>query len=104
MATESSNQPLEAVTPEFIGCRIKVLPEDAWISAAADATAENPANATQSPMLYQATDQVVPPEHLALLTSKYWGTSGVKLTVSFLDNPEEALRTRIVKHMNAWAH
>ncbi len=40
--------------------------------------------------------------HLALLTAKYWGARGVNLTVSFLDNPEAAVRTRILSHMNAW--
>jgi hypothetical protein len=37
-----------------------------------------------------------------VLTTAYWGTSGVKLTVAFLDNPETALKKRILDHMNAW--
>jgi hypothetical protein len=37
------------------------------------------------------------------LTTKYWRTNGVRLTVAFLDNPPAALRTRILSHMNAWA-
>ncbi len=43
------------------------------------------------------------PEHIALVTSKYWGPTGVDLSVSFLDNRPAALRARIIQHMNAWA-
>src|SRR5205807_3648017 len=43
------------------------------------------------------------PQHIAVLTTKYWHTKGVKLTVGFLDNPPADLRSRIVSHMNAWA-
>jgi len=31
-----------------------------------------------------------------------WPRSGVRLTVGFLDNPERALRERILHHMNLW--
>jgi hypothetical protein len=54
-------------------------------------------------MLLQAVPEaVIPPEHLALLTPKYWGKSGVRLTVGFLDNPPADLRARLLSHMNAW--
>lgn len=43
------------------------------------------------------------PSRLAVLTSKYWRTNGVRLTVAFLDRPEKALRQRILEHMNAWS-
>ena len=39
---------------------------------------------------------------LAVLTTKYWGAKGVKLTVGFLDNPSAELKARILLHMNAW--
>jgi hypothetical protein len=42
-------------------------------------------------------------EHIALLTTKYWGAGGVRLTVAFLDNPPSALRNRVLDHMNAWS-
>ncbi|KAK5718564.1 hypothetical protein LTR15_008295 [Elasticomyces elasticus] len=84
MAMESSTQVLEAATAER-------------------AIRRNPANAPDLQMLHQATNDVLEPQHLALLTSKYWGASGVRLAVSFLDNPEVDLRTRILGHMNAWA-
>ena len=88
--------------PEVKGCSIKVLPEHQWVSAAARAVDRNPANAPMIQML--ARDVTIPLSHphLALLTAKYWGARGVNLTVSFLDNPEAAVRTRILSHMNAW--
>jgi hypothetical protein len=51
---------------------------------------------------HASPDTVLPPEHLALLTQKYWGPAGVRLTVGFLDNPPADLRARILSHMNAW--
>jgi hypothetical protein len=40
---------------------------------------------------------------LALDVTKYWGKSGVKLTVGFLDGSQADLRARILAHMNAWS-
>ena len=42
------------------------------------------------------------PEAIAVLTTKYWGAGGVRLTVGFLDDPPADLRARIIVHMNAW--
>ena len=42
-------------------------------------------------------------EHIALVTSKYWGPEGVDLSVSFMETRPVALRRRILEHMNAWA-
>jgi hypothetical protein len=87
----------------YIGCSIKVLPEDAWVPAARTAVTINPANAPATQMLaLGASGQVIAPEHLALLTSKYWGGGGVTLTVGFLDSPPADLRKRIISHMNSW--
>ncbi len=85
-------------------CAIKVLPKELWIGAASSAAGINPANA---PAL-QALRAIAPtadiaPEHLALMTSKYWGSGGVRLTVGFLDNPPADLRARLLSHMNSWA-
>jgi len=86
-----------------ISCTIKVLPEDQRAPAAATAIGINPANAPAVDALRAAAPGVViPPAHLALLTAKYWGAKGVRLTVGFLDNPPADLRARIVLHMNAW--
>ncbi|KAI1054037.1 hypothetical protein LB507_007492 [Fusarium sp. FIESC RH6] len=100
----SVNGSSNGTTDNFIGCTIKTLPEAEWQPAAATAVARNPANAPMVQMLRQkATRGGVPdPSQLAVLTSKYWGTGGVRLTVSFTDGPESALRARILSHMNAW--
>jgi hypothetical protein len=42
------------------------------------------------------------PERIAVVTTKYWGIKGVRLTVAFLDNAPSDLRKRILAHMNAW--
>jgi hypothetical protein len=42
-------------------------------------------------------------ESIAVMTTKYWGVKGVKLTVGFLDDAPADLRARILQHMNAWA-
>jgi Astacin (Peptidase family M12A) len=83
-------------------CTIKLLPSEQWIPAAAQAVELNPANALALHTLRQALPDVIPPEHLALLTKKYWGKAGVRLTVGFLDNPPADLRARIISHMNSW--
>jgi hypothetical protein len=43
------------------------------------------------------------PRRLAVVVDKKWPASGVRLSVSFLDNPLQALRSRILQHMNAWS-
>ena len=84
-------------------CTVKLLPKDQWSKAAANAVTVNPMNSPSLHLLKLATpDTVLNPEHIALLTSKYWGNNGVSLTVGFLDNPPADLRARILSHMNAW--
>src|SRR5262249_53680746 len=86
-----------------IGCTIKTLPQQEWTRAASKAIEINPANAPALDALRAAAPNVViPPQHLALLTSKYWGNKGVRLTVGFLDAPPADLQARIISHMNAW--
>lgn len=90
-----------STTPSI--CTIKLLPEEQWIAAAEKAIEINPANAPAVHMLRLAVPAAtISPEKLALLTAKYWGIGGVRLTVGFLDNPPADLRTRILLHMNAW--
>ena len=36
------------------------------------------------------------------MIARRWPQSGIKLTVQFLDSPTQALRARILSHMNAW--
>jgi hypothetical protein len=42
-------------------------------------------------------------ERIAVVTTKYWHTKGVRLTVGFLDGADSALRKHVLAHMNAWA-
>lgn len=100
MATPSG--PVDAGIGEVRGCTIKLLHRDQWVPAAERAVAHNPANAPFLQMLRGAASSVPSKDHLALLTAKYWGSAGVHLTVSFLDNPAADLRARILSHMNAW--
>lgn len=85
-------------------CTPKRLPHDLLVSAAKTATEINPVN---HPPLYRMAS-VVPgfeptPDRIAVLTTKFWRTNGVRLTVGFLDNPPADLRARILSHMNAWS-
>jgi hypothetical protein len=63
-------------------CTIKLLPQDQWVTAADRARSINAANAPSLHMMgLMAPATVISPEHLVLLTAKYWGQSGVRLTV-----------------------
>ncbi len=93
---------------EFIPCRLLRLAPAMALSAARTAVAENPANAPSGVEMIPSPKEdeegdMPKAQRLALLTSKYWGAGGVRLTVSFLDSPAADLRARIVSHMNAWS-
>lgn len=85
-----------------ITCSPKLLPDECHDDAALAAINENPLNAPHVHGLAKAMGHV-DKASIAMVTSKYWRTNGVRLTVGFLDNPEQALRDRILQHMNAWA-
>lgn len=87
-----------------IVCVPKRLPRDQWISAAQIAAKINPVNHPPIERLLQVMPGFIPePEHVAVLTTKYWGAGGVHLTVGFLDDAPSDLRARILSHMNAWS-
>jgi hypothetical protein len=88
-------------------CTPVSLPAELQFAAAASAVRENPANA---PMFAVAGDlPILPPEHIAVLTGRYWGPDPAapgrprRFTVGFLDNPDAATRRLILAHANAWA-
>jgi hypothetical protein len=88
-------------------CTPKALPTSLQVRAAQTASDINPANA---PLLgfAAAGDEalaavVSDPLRIAVLTTKYWGPSRRRLTVSFLEPTATDLRTRIIAHLNAWA-
>lgn len=87
-----------------IVCSPRSLAQDKWVAAAQKAVEQNPANRSPIERLTQLNPAFTPtPKHLAVVTTKYWGAAGVRLTVGFLDNPPADLRARILSHMNAWA-
>src|SRR5262249_53557878 len=89
---------------DVLVCLPKILPRERWISAARIASDINPVNHAPVERLMQVIPQFAPSaEHIAVLTTKYWHSGGVKLTVGFLDNPPADLRARILLHMNAWS-
>jgi hypothetical protein len=81
-------------------CKPVSLPDDLLIPAAQVAWDVNPANAPAQ--FVSAGAAPMEPMALAVLTSKYWGAGGVRLTVGFMDNPPAALRSRLLLHFNAW--
>lgn len=87
--------------PSDIGCTAKYLPSELSVVAAETAVRQNPVNRVTSENLSQ-TGMIFPKDYLAVMTSKYWGANGVKLTVGFMENTPADLRNRIIMHMNAW--
>ena len=98
------------VVNKIITCTPKSLPAAVVVAASQTAEDVNPLN--HVPWYHLA--HLVPElsgmfpdfkairERIAVVTTKYWGVAGVKLTVGFLDSPSAALRRRILSHMNAW--
>lgn len=84
----------------FMPCSIKNLPADKLIAASRTAHSINPIN---RPSSIGARIGMDTPEHIALLTTKYWGAGGVHLTVGFTEPISDALATKIIKFMNMWS-
>jgi hypothetical protein len=85
-------------------CTPRRLPRDLWISAAKIAVDINPVNHPPMHRLLSVMPSFsLKPERISVVTTKFWHAKGVKLTVSFLDNPPRDLRERILLHMNAWS-
>lgn len=84
-------------------CLPKALPKTQWVAAAQKATEINPVNhAPLERLAALAPDLEITPAHIAVVTTKYWRSGNVRLTVGFMDNPPADLRARILLHMNAW--
>lgn len=87
-----------------IVCTPKRLPKSLLIKAAQTAVKINPVN---QPRIQNMAGLMrgfsASPMRIAVMTSSYWGSKGVKLTVGFLDDAPADLRKRILEHMNAWA-
>ncbi|HJU56582.1 MAG TPA: CHAT domain-containing protein [Pyrinomonadaceae bacterium] len=87
----------------IIVCRPKSLPLDKLVAAERRALEVNPENALERRMVTRTpTGRRGGPRRIAVVIARKWPASGVRLSVSFLDNPSAALRSRILLHMNAW--
>jgi len=85
-------------------CTPKALPKSKLIEAARVARDINPVNYPPVARMAGLMPGRAPtPLQIAVLTTKYWGPKGVRLTVGFLDSPPPDLRKHILLHMNAWA-
>ncbi len=85
-------------------CILKSLPQRLLVKAAHTARTVNPVNApAHLPLAFLSGNAPLEPLAIAVMTSKYWGPSQRRLTVSFMETTPADLRTRILRHMNAWA-
>jgi len=86
-----------------ITCTPKRLPQHLWVHAARNAIKIEPRNYGRANRLLRIAPKIpLTPEHIAAVTDRKWPTSGVRLTVGFMDNPQRALRKKILANMNAW--
>lgn len=87
-----------------ITCVPKILPRRFLESAARTAQKINPAN---TPYMGAVANMAAPfstqPMFIAALTTKYWGPTPRRLTVSFMEPASAQLRAKILEHMNAWS-
>lgn len=86
----------------FKGCVIKKLPKDEWESAARKAIDINPVNA---PALHNFGVLGKPPvAFISAITTKYWQSGQVSLTVGFLETTPNDLQDKIISYMNHWGN
>jgi Astacin (Peptidase family M12A) len=85
-------------------CIPKSLPRRLLQKAAETAVRLNPVNApSRANFAAMGLDAgVIGPQYIAVLTSKYWGPTQRRLSVSFMETTPSDLKARIIQHMNAW--
>lgn len=101
--SKTKNAAPDLLTEGIVSCTPKRLAHKDLHAAAKTAIEQNPANKPRIVGLYEIEKKVDVPQAIALLTTKYWGTGGVKLGVSFMEKTDQALRDLIIQHMNAWS-
>jgi hypothetical protein len=88
----------------LIVCRPKSLPLDKLAVAARRAIEVNPDNAAERRRVARTPPgRRGGPRRIAVVVARKWPATGVRLSVSFMDNPPRELASRILRHMNAWA-
>jgi len=98
-----ANAPVKRKHMSIIVCRPKSLPLEKLVAAEKRAIEINPENASERRMVQRSPiGRIGGPRRIAVVIARKWPATGVKLSVSFLDNPSVALRKRIIQHMNAW--
>lgn len=89
---------------ELICCTPKRLPDHKLEVAAQTARLVNPLNAPPPVARLASTSAVsslsIPSRDI--LTTKWWGSKGVALTVGFMDAASPSLKAKILSHANAW--
>jgi hypothetical protein len=87
----------------IILCRPRTLPVEKLVAAERRAIEINPENAREHRLVSRTPiGRRGGPRRIAVVIARKWPATGVRLSVSFMDNPSVALRSRILKHMNAW--
>lgn len=93
----------KAPKEKWIGCTVKVLPDELAEAAAVNAARVNPQNQFSLEGLPSDVRALVAPiQRIAVLNTKYWGTGGVHLTVGFMESTSPELKQKIVKYLNRW--
>jgi hypothetical protein len=86
-----------------MACSPKALPKRLLAKAAETAVKINPVNAPVfGPLSEMVSLDMMSPQALTVLTTKYWGPTPRRLAVSFMENTPADLRARIISHLNAW--
>jgi hypothetical protein len=101
----------------------KQLPPEKQVEAAAYALKVNPNNAAPTALIAEMlpvimtgligpsdgakaaeefTQEILKPQRLAVLTNRFWGNAGVKLSVAFTEPTAAALQNKILEHANIW--
>lgn len=89
---------------EMPSCLIKALPKRLIEKAADTASAINPMNQPAIGSLRAlGIGGGIDRMSISALTTKYWGASPRRLTVSFMETTAADVRARIVSHLNAWS-
>lgn len=87
----------------IILCRPRTLPIEKLVDAERRAIEINPENALDHRLVSRSvTGRRGGLRRIAVVIARKWPVTGVRLSVSFMDNPSTELRARILKHMNAW--
>ena len=87
-----------------IVCRPKTLSTFQYDTAIRRSIEVNPDNASTTKTVERTViGSRGGPRRLALVTGLRWPKEGMKLTVQFLDTKSKGLKSKILKHLNAWS-